>query len=299
MRSAAPGARWRACTCASAQYPMHVMHNYVIPTRDALEFAKLVERIEADALSAIESVSSARRPLLAYGAVGARGDHPPGQSARDRDLRARRARGAAVREPVAGRSGQGSADRRGAANSTGCARARPRTPRNCSTGPAASSTRPISRRPTEERRLRRAACLLSDIAWRAHPDYRAEQSHDMIVNADLIGIDHPSRAYLALSASYRHVSSDQEIGPVSRSLVSARQLDRARILGAAMRVAYILSAAMPGVLPRAPMTAATRQGYRFVAAGPRRAQQRPTAEPAQAVRAADRRRPRSSRRDVT
>ena len=47
----------------------------------------------------------------------------------------------------------------------------------------------------------------------------------------------------------------QEVGPHSRSLVSARQLDRARVLGAAMRVAYILSAAMPGVLPRAPMTA--------------------------------------------
>jgi len=107
----------------------------------------------------------------------------------------------------------------------------------------------------EEKRLRRAACLLSDIAWRAHPDYRAEQSHEMISNATFIGLDHPSRAYLALSASYRHVASDSELGPVSRSLVSPRQLDRARILGSAMRVAYILSAAMPGVLPRAPMTA--------------------------------------------
>jgi len=38
-----------------------------------------------------------------------------------------------------------------------------------------------------------------------------------------------------------------------RSVVTARLLDRARILGAAMRVAYILSAAMPGVLPKAPM----------------------------------------------
>jgi exopolyphosphatase/guanosine-5'-triphosphate,3'-diphosphate pyrophosphatase len=36
-------------------------------------------------------------------------------------------------------------------------------------------------------------------------------------------------------------------------LVTARQLDRARLLGAAMRVAYNISAAMPGVLPRAPM----------------------------------------------
>ena len=67
--------------------------------------------------------------------------------------------------------------------------------------------------------------------------------------------------FLALAASYRHVSSDQEVSPRARSLVSARQLDRARILGAAMRVAYIVSAAMPGVLPRAPMVA---QGGRIV-----------------------------------
>ena len=43
------------------------------------------------------------------------------------------------------------------------------------------------------------------------------------------------------------------MSPQARSLVSARQLDRARILGAAMRVAYIVSAAMPGILPRTPM----------------------------------------------
>ena len=86
---------------------MHVMHNYVIPSRDALEFAKLVERIEADALSSIESVSSARRPLLAYGAAVLeeiiRQANPP----RDRDLGARGARGTAVREPLARGSGAG------------------------------------------------------------------------------------------------------------------------------------------------------------------------------------------------
>ena len=81
------------------------MHNYVIPTRDALEFAKLVERIEADALTSIETVSTARRPLLAYGAavleeIIRRAD-PQG----DRHLGARRARGSAVREPFARRAG--------------------------------------------------------------------------------------------------------------------------------------------------------------------------------------------------
>ena len=89
----------------------------------------------------------------------------------------------------------------------------------------------------EETRLRHAACLLSDIAWRAHPDYRGEQSYDLVANAAFIGIDHPSRAYLALAASFRHVSSDQDVSPLARSLVSPRQLERARLLGAAMRVA--------------------------------------------------------------
>ena len=68
----AVGGTWRALArlhMRQRQYPINVMHNYVIPWRDALEFAALVERIEADALLSIESVSSARRPLLAYGAA--------------------------------------------------------------------------------------------------------------------------------------------------------------------------------------------------------------------------------------
>jgi exopolyphosphatase/guanosine-5'-triphosphate,3'-diphosphate pyrophosphatase len=105
----------------------------------------------------------------------------------------------------------------------------------------------------QDRRLRHAACLLSDISWRAHPDYRGVQAYDLVVNAAFIGVDHPSRAFLALAASYRHMSSEDLVSPQSRALVTARQLDRARILGAAMRVAYNISAAMPGVLPRAPM----------------------------------------------
>ncbi|MBV8474579.1 MAG: exopolyphosphatase, partial [Hyphomicrobiales bacterium] len=68
----AVGGTWRSLArlhMRQRDYPMHVMHNYVIPTRDALDFVKLVERIEFDALLSIESVSSARRPLLAYGAA--------------------------------------------------------------------------------------------------------------------------------------------------------------------------------------------------------------------------------------
>ena len=57
----------------------------------------------------------------------------------------------------------------------------------------------------EEKRLRHAACLLADIGWRAHPDYRGEQSLNVIAHAGFLGIDHPGRAYLALAIFFRHV----------------------------------------------------------------------------------------------
>ena len=77
---------------------------------------------------------------------------------------------------------------------------------------------------------------------------------NIIAHAGFIGIDHPGRAYLALAVAYRHMGlNDDEVSPRLRELVSIRMLDRARILGGALRVAYLISAAMPGILPRAPM----------------------------------------------
>ena len=70
-----------------------------------------------------------------------------------------------------------------------------------------------------------------------------------------VGIDHPGRAYLALAIFFRHVGllHDEELSPRLRELASTRMLDRARVLGAALRVAYLVSASQPGVLPRTPL----------------------------------------------
>ncbi len=43
----------------------------------------------------------------------------------------------------------------------------------------------------EEARLRHSACLLADIGWRAHPEYRGRQSLNIIAHASFIGVDHP------------------------------------------------------------------------------------------------------------
>ena len=107
----------------------------------------------------------------------------------------------------------------------------------------------------EERRLRHAACLVADVGWRTHPDYRGEQSLNLISHADFVALDHAGRAYLALAVYFRHVgiTNDDDLSPRMRELASTRMLDRARVLGAAMRVAYMVSASMPGVLPKTPL----------------------------------------------
>ncbi|MFN3497305.1 MAG: exopolyphosphatase, partial [Pannonibacter indicus] len=101
----------------------------------------------------------------------------------------------------------------------------------------------------EELRLRHAACLLSDIGWRAHPDYRGEQSLNIISNAAFAGIDHAGRAYLAMTVFFRHQGLiDDALSPRLRELAPTRLKERARILGAALRVASLISASMPGTL---------------------------------------------------
>ena len=103
----------------------------------------------------------------------------------------------------------------------------------------------------ETRRWRIAGCLLADIGWRAHPSYRGEQSLNIIANAAFSGVDHAGRAYLALSVFFRHAGYEEEQpGPRLRSLVDLATFRKAMLLGAALRLAYRLSASMPGILPR-------------------------------------------------
>src|SRR5690606_21684738 len=101
----------------------------------------------------------------------------------------------------------------------------------------------------EDARYRQAACLLADIGWRAHPEYRGTQSLNIIAHASFIGVDHPGRAFLALANLFRHEGIFTEASPEIRGLATPRYLERARVLAALMRVVYLLSAAMPGVMP--------------------------------------------------
>jgi exopolyphosphatase/guanosine-5'-triphosphate,3'-diphosphate pyrophosphatase len=92
--------------------------------------------------------------------------------------------------------------------------------------------------------------MLADISWRAHPDYRGGRSLMMISQSALTGIDHLERIFLALTIFYRYEGSSSEDAPADLlRLVAESSIERARILAAAMRLAYVLTAAMPGLLP--------------------------------------------------
>src|SRR6185503_1483873 len=114
----------------------------------------------------------------------------------------------------------------------------------------------------EERRLRNAACLLSDISWRAHPDYRGEQSLILIAHAALGGIDHPGRVFLALTNYFRHMGtgSDPEghgkdkLSERLKAVVSKKLYKRARIIGAAIRAGHMLSIGQPGIIDETPLS---------------------------------------------
>lgn len=94
----------------------------------------------------------------------------------------------------------------------------------------------------ERRRLRRAACIVGDIGWREHPDYRAEQAYRRLLLMPAVGIDHAGRAWLA-SAIYARYTQHFEapcLAP-ARALLGESDFVEATVAGGALRLAYDMS----------------------------------------------------------
>jgi exopolyphosphatase/guanosine-5'-triphosphate,3'-diphosphate pyrophosphatase len=105
--------------------------------------------------------------------------------------------------------------------------------------------RPIFSHETAARkRLIRAACLLHDVTWRAHPDYRAEVCFDSATRANLGGLDHAGRVFLGMALLHRYKNNNSENGfEAVIGLLSAQERSDAAILGKAMRFGAMLSGA--------------------------------------------------------
>jgi exopolyphosphatase / guanosine-5'-triphosphate,3'-diphosphate pyrophosphatase len=260
----AVGGTWRSLArihIIQSGYPLRVMHGYSIPAAEALDFVQRLRRLAAtNMLANIEAIADARRPLLTYAALvleyiirvakpktivfstfGVREGLlyemlPPEERAKDGLL---------------------------------CAAQNLNQLLSRSTRHAQELiewtdrlARVVKLRETDEdRRLRHAACLLSDIGWRVHPDYRGEQTLNLITNGNFGTVSHQGRAFIALSVFYRYAGLSEENEPPApiRELVPPAMVERARVLGAAFRVAHLVSAARPGVLPATHFRSAGRK----------------------------------------
>ena len=103
----------------------------------------------------------------------------------------------------------------------------------------------------EARRLRKAACWMSDVGSHDHPEYRAEQTFLRILRQPGIGLDHHARAFLGMALALRYEAEPEAAFLMpARLLLSEEHRHRAIILGTAMRLAYTLSAGTLDLLAR-------------------------------------------------
>ncbi len=102
-----------------------------------------------------------------------------------------------------------------------------------------------------QKKLRLAACLLRDVWWTEHPDYRAEQAFLRVLRLPFLGLGHEDRAGLALALYYRYGSGPSEpIIKQAHALFDESRVHRVQTIGLALRLAYALSAGAPGVVKK-------------------------------------------------
>jgi len=247
----AVGGTWRNLAklhMAQSHYPLHVLHCYRLSRAQAMSLSGLVAHLSPTSLKEIREVSKSRSDTMPFGAlVLERLLHHSQASSVEISVYG-------VREGLL-YSKLPARKRVSDALLSSCwdfARRYARSPEHelelCDWTDQVFGTGKLPET-DEQRRLRYAACLLADIGWRAHPDYRAERSLSMISQAAFVGIDHPGRVFLALTVFYRY-DGDGEEGDGLNRLLGDGDHQRAHLLSSLFRLAYILSAAMPGMLPK-------------------------------------------------
>jgi exopolyphosphatase/guanosine-5'-triphosphate,3'-diphosphate pyrophosphatase len=235
------GGAWRTLArihMDQVRYPLHVIHAYTIERRAAEEMARVISRLGRRSLASIRGVPRRRLdslPLAAlvlervlrlvrpervlFSAYGLReglifSRLPPAEQRKDPLIEV--ARELAVLEGRFGAQGQ----------------------------KLKAWLAPLFPDETAaQARLRLAICEMSDIGWREHPDYRAEQAFMRVLRLPIAGIDHHERVFAAVAIALRYGAEPDlaVMEPMLRLLDEPARRD-ANLLGLGLRLAYSLSA---------------------------------------------------------
>ena len=234
-------------------YPLRVVHDYALPAADIVQMAQVVARQSRASLERIEGVSRKRAETLPYAALvlerviarlkierivfsayGVR----EGLILESLDTAVR------VRDPLV----EGAAvigRHNGVALTLGPALER-------WLQPAFAALPPVFASAADDARLLAAATRLADCGARLHPDHRADLAAAIVLRAPVPGQTHPERAFLATAVYHRYRPDG---GPpekaITARLLSEEQAQRARGIGAALRLGAHLSGRTPALLERA------------------------------------------------
>ena len=245
----AVGGAWRALAqlhMLQTHYPLHMVQGYAVAYRDATQIAKLIARMGRHSLRKLEGVPSKRAETLPYAGLllsrilkrtRAQRVIFSSQGLREGWVFSRLPESERAKDPllVAVRDWALSDSRFGDLGEEIARWAAPL----------------FAQEQEHERRIRLAVCHLSDIGWRYHPDYRAEQTLLRILRAQEFYVEHPERAFLALALYHRYggQKNRKSLEGVF-SLLPSRRAKEAEILGRTLRIAYLLCGGAKEMLQR-------------------------------------------------
>ena len=250
----AVGGAWRNLALLHmevTQYPLRVAHQYEMSRRDAVEMARFVERLSKSSLERIPGLSKKRFDVLPYAALvlealierlGVEQVVISAYGVREGLLLERMAPDVRAGDPLL----------------VGCEALTAVRGLSQELGPALESwLRPAFAQLSplfggRDSLLVAAACRLADIGARLHPDHRADIAFEEVLRAPVAGMTHPERAFLACAAFSRHTAASTPPEPaIVNRLLTPERRQRARALGAGIRLGCDLSGRNPLLLPNA------------------------------------------------
>lgn len=254
----AVGGVWRTLARVDMEqqnYPLHVLHHYTMPANRAIKLCRLISGLSRKSLEKMRPVSRRRAEALPYGAlvlermlevydldcvvISAFG-------LREGLLQRKLPAGEARKDPLTEYAEDLNA----------------REGRNSDFTPEMFRwMAPLfGKEGAADRRVRYAACLMSDIGWRRHPDDRALGAFDEVLHLPYGGADHHERATMATAVYHRYAGDSDfpEDRSVIAGLLGSERSERALQIGLAARLAYALTAAMGGELSAMPLKVTDR-----------------------------------------
>ncbi|WP_179380583.1 Ppx/GppA family phosphatase [Jannaschia marina] len=243
------GGSWRAIARVDMErrgYPLHVLHEYKMTPKDLRATLEFIADEDLEDLRLRTSTSMARMSLV-----------PMACEVLDRVVKTVKPKEIAI-------SSYGIREGLLYEQMPEVLRARDPLIESCRASEAASARLPgfgrvlykfiqplFAREKDRRRRLIRACCLLHDVSWRAHPDYRAEICFDNATRANLGGLTHSERVYLGLALLHRY-RNKREGTPFERLAPLLDEADtlQAEVAGKAMRFGAMFSAQDPSLMGR-------------------------------------------------